>query len=50
MLDHLGNQIRFFENHSGPISMIDMDNPGDFIASCSHDKKVRVEVQLLSNL
>lgn len=52
MLDHQGNclrqgnYIRQFTNHSGLITMVDMDDKGNFLASCSHDKKVCVCLHL----
>ncbi|KAB7507228.1 Vacuolar protein sorting-associated protein 41-like protein [Armadillidium nasatum] len=43
VLDHQGNKIKHFKEHTGPVTMIDMDSSGDYIASCSHDRRVVVQ-------
>ncbi|XP_066945060.1 vacuolar protein sorting-associated protein 41 homolog [Macrobrachium rosenbergii] len=43
VLDHQGNKVKGFHPHSGPVTMIDMDDNGDYVASCSHDRKVVVQ-------
>lgn len=40
VLDHQGNKVKEFASHNNPVTMIDMDNNGDYIASCSHDRRV----------
>ncbi|CAL4184393.1 unnamed protein product, partial [Meganyctiphanes norvegica] len=43
VMDHQGNKVKEFAPHSGPVTMIDMDMNGDYIASCSHDRKVSIQ-------
>lgn len=43
VLDHLGNKVKEFASHTNPVTMLDMDGNGDYIASCSHDRKVVIQ-------
>ncbi|XP_045596774.1 vacuolar protein sorting-associated protein 41 homolog isoform X1 [Procambarus clarkii] len=43
VLDHQGNKVKEFSPHSNPVTMLDMDANGDYIASCSHDRKVVIQ-------
>lgn len=44
VLDHQGNKVKEFSPHSNPVTMLDMDDNGDYVASCSHDRKVRLQL------
>ncbi|KAK3862858.1 hypothetical protein Pcinc_031314 [Petrolisthes cinctipes] len=43
VLDHQGNRVREFWLHSRPVTMLNLDGNGDYLASCSHDRKVVVQ-------
>lgn len=43
VLDHQGNKVKEFSPHSNPVTMLDMDDNGDYVASCSHDRKVVIQ-------
>lgn len=47
VLDHQGNKVKEFSPHSNPVTMLDMDDNGDYVASCSHDRKVSPQSSFL---
>lgn len=43
VLDHQGNKVREFAPHNSPVTQLDLDANGDYIASCCHDRRVVVQ-------
>lgn len=43
VLDHQGNRVRELASHTSPVTQLDLDGNGDYIASCCRDRRVVIQ-------